>query len=128
MLIMAPVSAGELLDKITILRVKALRLGNPDKLRNVQYELRELEAISEQHIVTSKQIADLMEELYYVNPELWDIEDGKRDAERRQAFDDRFIKLARDVYLKNDLRARIKKEINLLTGSAIVEEKSHHEF
>jgi hypothetical protein len=125
MLILAPVSAGELLDKITILRVKQTRITDPAKLGNVRYELAQLEAIAARHIAASPELDALVERLHGINAELWDIEDGKRDAERRHDFGAHFIALARAVYLKNDLRARIKKDINLLLGSKIVEEKSY---
>jgi hypothetical protein len=76
----------------------------------------------------SPELVFLFEELHEVNAELWDIEEGKREAERSQSFDDRFVQLARLVYKKNDRRAKLKKDINLLLGSEVVEEKSHVEF
>ncbi len=125
MAIMAPVSAGELVDKITILRLKAERIGDPAKAANVRRELDLLEAVSARELSASEDLAALTLELAQINAALWDIEDGKRDCERRQDFGPAFIELARAVYLQNDRRAEIKRRINALTGSTIVEEKSY---
>ncbi len=125
MLIRAPVSAGELLDKITILRVKIDRFDDAAKLRNVCHELDLLERIASDNFEISPELAPLVDELHEVNAELWDIEEGKREAERTQTFDDHFIHLARLVYKRNDRRAKLKKDINILLGSEVVEEKSH---
>ncbi|MCP4383273.1 MAG: hypothetical protein GY798_17955 [Hyphomicrobiales bacterium] len=125
MLIHVPVSVGEFFDKITILRIKAERLTDPGKLENVLFELGELEAIAKSKIQPSPQLGALVARLHAVNVDLWEIEDAKRAAEREKRFDADFITLARSVYQKNDLRARLKKEINLLLGSRIVEEKEH---
>ena len=101
-------------------------MTNDDKLANVRHELSHLRKIAAQHFPTiSPELARLSEDLHKVNAELWDIEDGKRKAEAEQCFDSFFIELARSVYKKNDLRARLKREVNDLLGSAIVEEKSH---
>ena len=124
MLIHIPVSAGELIDKITILRVKADRIGAA-KRPNVVRELRLLEAVMEEALPPSPKLAALAGRLAEVNARLWDIEEGKRDCERRGAFGPEFVDLARAVYLENDRRAAIKREINELTGSEIVEEKSY---
>lgn len=124
MLVKAPVSVGELFDKITILRIKAGRLSDPGQLANVRRELAELEAIAA-GIPTSPELDALIARLQAVNDGLWDVEDGKRAHEREGRFDADFIALARRVYRENDLRAAIKREINLLTGSTLVEEKSH---
>ena len=121
---MAPVSVGELIDKITILRIKTQQLTDVDKLKNVESELQlltELRDNCQLHI----EVDDLETLLYRVNRELWDIENFKRLCEESQKFDTDFIEAARNVYLKNDLRALIKKKINQVSGSTIVEEKSY---
>jgi len=128
MSIMAPISAGELVDKITILRVKAARIGDPAKEANVRKELAMLEAIAADALPASADIDRLTGELAEVNAALWDIEDGKRDCERRQDFGDRFVALARSVYIENDRRAAIKRAINEAAGSDIVEEKSYRPY
>lgn len=122
--ILAPVSAGELIDKITILRVKVERIA-ADKRANVAHELARLETIASHALTPSPDLASLTAELQAVNAGLWDVEDGKRDCERRQDFGPDFIALARRVYRENDLRAAIKRRINDLVGSSIVEEKSY---
>jgi hypothetical protein len=126
--LLAPVSAGELIDKITILRIKADRIGDPAKVANVRRELELLEAIAAQHLDASAELAALTADLLAVNAGLWDVEDAKRDCERRQDFGPDFIALARRVYRDNDRRAAIKRDINTLTGSEIVEEKSHKPY
>ncbi|HET9160445.1 MAG TPA: DUF6165 family protein [Caulobacteraceae bacterium] len=128
MSIMAPISAGELVDKITILRVKAERIGDPAKEANVRKELAMLEAIAADALPASAEIERLTGELAQVNGALWDIEDGKRDCERRQDFGDRFVQLARSVYIENDRRAAIKRAINEAAGSDIIEEKSYKAY
>jgi hypothetical protein len=128
MSIMAPISAGELVDKITILRVKAERIGDAAKEANVRNELAMLEAIAAQALPAGAAIEELTRELAEVNAALWDIEDGKRDCERRQDFGDRFVALARSVYIENDRRAAIKRAINEAAGSDIVEEKSYKPY
>ncbi len=128
MAILAPISAGELIDKITILRVKAERIGDAAKEANVRKELALLEATARQHLPPSAEIDRLTAELTAVNGALWDIEDGKRDCERRQDFGPDFVALARRVYIDNDQRAAIKRAINLAAGSEIVEEKSYKPY
>ena len=125
MSIMAPISAGELVDKITILRNKADRIGDPAKEANVRKELAMLEALADEALPKTPEIEWLTAELSQVNIALWDIEDGKRDCERRGDFGDRFVQLARSVYVENDRRAAIKRAINEAAGSDIVEEKSY---
>ena len=125
MSIMAPISAGELVDKITILRNKAERIGDPAKEANVRRELAMLEAIAEGALPKTPEIERLTAELAQVNAALWDIEDGKRECERRGDFGDGFVELARSVYIQNDRRAAIKRAINEAAGSEIVEEKSY---
>ena len=128
MSLLIPVSAGELIDKITILRVKAERIGDPAKEANVRKELALLETVCVQTIGGVEGLDPLTAELLAVNAALWDIEDGKRDCERRQDFGPAFIALARSVYIENDRRAAIKRRINDLTGSDIVEEKSYQPY
>ena len=128
MSLLIPVSAGELIDKITILRVKADRIGDPTKEANVRKELALLETVCVQTIGGVQGLDPLTAELFEVNAALWDIEDGKRDCERRQDFGPAFIALARSVYIENDRRAAIKRRINDLTGSDIVEEKSYQPY
>jgi hypothetical protein len=126
--IRVPVSPGELLDKITILRIKSQRMTDPAKLSNVRLELRSLEdtwnASAYANINVDPDVATLLE----VNERLWVIEDDIRDKERAQAFDAEFIRLARAVYVENDERAAIKRRINSKLGSSIVEEKSYREY
>ena len=128
MSLLIPVSAGELIDKITILRVKSERIGDPAKEANVRKELALLEKVCVQTIGAIEGLGPLTAELFAVNAALWDIEDGKRDCERRQDFGPAFIALARSVYIENDRRAAIKRRINDLTGSDIVEEKSYQPY
>lgn len=125
MKLLIPVSAGELIDKITILRVKAERIGDPVREANVRRELALLEAIRAEFLGSLDGLAPLMAELLAVNAGLWDVEDGKRDCERRQDFGPAFVALARSVYLENDRRAALKRRIDELAGSDLVEEKSH---
>lgn len=119
-----PVSIGELFDKITILKIKAVRMSNAGQLENVRRELEGLEAVAA-GVPTSAGLDALVARLQAINDALWDVEDGKRAHEREGRFDAAFIELARRVYRENDQRAAVKREINLLTGSALVEEKSH---
>jgi hypothetical protein len=119
-----PVSVGELVDKVTILNIKNLLISDPEKLDNIQRELQALLAILSE-LPLSQQIRELQCQLQLVNMELWLIEDYKRACERNQDFGDAFVNSARQVYLKNDIRASIKRQINHLTGSDIVEEKSY---
>ena len=126
--ILAPISAGELIDKITILRVKAQRIGDPAKAANVRKELALLEATAAAELAASAQLDALTADLQAVNAALWDIEDGKRDCERRQDFGPAFVALARRVYIDNDRRAALKRAINDAAGSEIVEEKSYQPY
>lgn len=126
--IIVPVSFGELLDKISILQIKAERMTDPAKLANVHKELSALERTWMQHPAAGGDIALLRAQLKAVNERLWDIEDEVRVKEKAQAFDDEFVRLARSVYFENDERARVKKEINLALGSAYVEEKSYQDY
>lgn len=121
------VSIGEILDKISILEIKKARINSEEKLENIQNEWWELWPLYEK-LVTTDEVAWRYAELKSVNEQLWEIEDEIREWEERQHFGDRFIELARLVYITNDRRARIKKEINRLTGSKIVEEKSYKQY
>jgi hypothetical protein len=124
MLINIPVSVGELFDKITILRIKAARLSDVGQVANVRRELEALEAAAAD-VPASPELDALVARLQAINDALWDVEDGKRAHEQEGRFDAGFIELARRVYKENDQRAAIKREINTLTGSTLVEEKSH---
>ena len=108
-MINVPISPGELLDKISILRIKQGRLTDPVKLENVAHELKLLEEVERAELTGKADYASLFEQLLAVNAKLWDIEEGKRDCERRRSFGDDFIALARAVYLENDHRARLKR-------------------
>ena len=126
--ILVEVSPGELLDKITILEIKLKKMTDASKLKNVQVELDCLNQAKSNFINTSAEITGLMDKLRDVNQKLWDIEDDIRDHESQKQFGDSFIQLARQVYKTNDVRAALKKEINLLLGSMIVEEKSYKDY
>jgi hypothetical protein len=122
------VSPGELLDKITILRIKSQRMNDPAKVANVRRELHDLQATWGASAFAKINIEADVNALLRVNERLWDIEDDIRDKERAQAFDAEFIRLARAVYFENDERAAIKRRINAALGSSIVEEKSYREY
>ena len=123
--IRVPISPGELLDKITILRIKSTRMSDPQKLANVRSELQVLEETWHGSNYAKAGIAADTNALLEVNERLWVIEDDIRHKERAQAFDAEFIRLARAVYIENDERAAIKRRINLKLGSTIIEEKSY---
>jgi hypothetical protein len=123
--LLAPVSPGELIDKLTILDIKARRITDPAKLANVRAELGVLTRCWAESPFGKADIEADRAALLAVNERLWVIEDDIRDKERAKAFDARFIELARAVYIQNDDRAAIKKRINVALGSAIVEEKSY---
>ena len=126
--ILVPVSFGELLDKIAILQIKSERMTDAAKLANVRNELTALETTWEAHPASRQDIDALRADLKAVNERLWVIEDDIRLQEKAQAFDAEFIRLARAVYFENDIRARVKKDINLALGSAYVEEKSYQDY
>jgi hypothetical protein len=123
--ILAPVSIGELIDKITILEIKAERITDPGKLRNVATELAGLRAIRSQAGLDAPDMEPHARELRLLNTALWEIEDEIRELEARKDFGTRFVALARSVYQTNDKRAGVKNRINQTFGSAIVEEKSY---
>lgn len=126
--ISVPVSPGELLDKITILRIKSNRMSDAQKLANVRNELKVLEETWSASPYAKSDIAADVNALLQVNERLWVIEDDIRGKERAQEFDVEFIRLARAVYVENDARAAIKQRINLKLGSTIVEEKSYAKY
>ena len=125
MIVLAPISVGELIDKITILKIKSTLITDSDKLINIEKELQSLEELKDELNLDLDSVEPLQSQLYKVNLELWHIENYKRECEKNQTFGDDFVNTARQVYLKNDLRAKIKKDINILVGSTIVEEKSY---
>ncbi|EDM46286.1 DUF6165 family protein [Marinobacter algicola] len=126
--IKVPVSFGEVLDKITILEIKSERIADAEKVKNVRLELDELSATWNEAVQEQEAIADLREQLKAVNEALWEIEDDIRDQEAAQDFGAKFIELARAVYVTNDKRAAIKKDVNLALGSRFVEEKSYQDY
>jgi len=124
--ILAEISAGELIDKITILEIKKKKIHDEKKLKDVEKELSSLSDTFKESILDPSKIEPLIEKLKTINLKLWDIENGKRLAEKNNNFDEKFIKLARDVYKNNDERSKIKLEINDVLGSNIKEIKSHY--
>ena len=126
--ILVPVSFGELLDKIAILQIKSERIADAGKLANVRNELEALTTTWMAHSAAQQDLVELRATLKAVNERLWDIEDDIRDCERRQDFGPEFVRLARAVYHENDLRARVKKDINQALGSSYVEEKSYQDY
>jgi hypothetical protein len=126
--IKVPISPGELLDKITILRIKSRRMTDPQKLANVRLELHALEEIWENSAPAGIDVQSDVRALLEVNERLWVIEDDIRDKERAQAFDAEFIRLARAVYIENDERAAVKRRLNVSLGSDLVEEKSYSDY
>ncbi|MGC8517164.1 MAG: DUF6165 family protein [Steroidobacteraceae bacterium] len=125
--ILVPISPGELLDKITILRIKAARIEDATKLANVRLELELLER-TWRDACGSADVAAEERALQAVNERLWDIEDRIRAKEATRTFDAHFIELARSVYIENDERAAVKKRINLALGSRLLEEKSYQAY
>ncbi|MFI4869183.1 MAG: DUF6165 family protein [Steroidobacterales bacterium] len=126
--VLVPISPGELLDKITILRIKSVRIEDAGKLGNVRRELALLEQNWRQAVSAPAELAGDEAELERVNTQLWDIEDRIREHESQRRFDAGFIELARAVYLRNDERAAIKRRINRKLRSVIVEEKSYQPY
>jgi hypothetical protein len=126
--VLIEVGPGELIDKITILRIKSERMSDAGKLANVRHELDVLEKARAENLADGADLRRLEADLKAVNEALWVIEDDIRQCEADKDFGPAFIELARSVYKQNDRRAALKKEINLLTGSSIVEEKSYTEF
>lgn len=133
MIIDIPSSVGELVDKSTIIHIKTMRIDDPNKLKNVWEESKHLyslycKVVSGLDTEIHTALNDLHKKLLAVNEIIWDIEDGIRDCERNKDFGPKFIEFARGVYHNNDERARLKKEINLLLGSVIIEEKSYTDY
>jgi len=123
-----PISVGELIDKITILKIKQQKASDEQKLANINRELSELETIWVKDKLPELDISDLFDQLTQVNEALWDIEDDIRAKEAANTFDHEFIQLARSVYKQNDRRAALKKEINVRSGSTLVEEKLYQKY
>ena len=126
MIVEAPISLGELVDKITILRIKNRNITDPLKLENVQKELVLLSGVLSK--AGAPDILLEFQSLENINAELWDIEDKIRVKESKKEFDQEFIELARSVYITNDKRAKVKKDINLKVRSNLVEEKSYEQY
>lgn len=122
------VSHGEVIDKITILQIKVERITNPDKLENVRRELSVLAKVWTEHVCSSPRLDALIADLKHVNESLWEVEDLLRQKESEGVFDAKFIELARKVYFTNDKRAALKREINELLGSTLVEEKDYVDY
>ena len=126
--IIVPVSSGELIDKISILKIKKNKITNKSKLRNIKKELFLLNKIYKNNFQKNKKILLYEKKLININKKLWDIEDKIRLLESKRNFNQEFIKLARSVYINNDKRSEIKKKINTLTGSHLIEEKSYKSY
>ena len=122
-------SNGELLDKLSILELKQKNILNEKKLANVKVEFEELNPLA---LIIFKENSPIISELYLklsqINAKLWKIEDDIRQCEREKSFDSKFVQLARDVYYTNDIRSELKKEINILTKSGLIEEKSYEDY
>ena len=129
MKILAEISVGELFDKITILNIKLKKINDPEKLKNIKTELEVLIEQSNKIILDNKEALNKnVQKLQAINEMLWDIENIKRECEANKDFGENFIKISRDVHFKNDIRASIKKEINLLSDSKITEEKEYSKY
>ena len=129
MKILAEISVGELFDKITILNIKTQKIHDSEKLLNIEKELNFLNHQTSNINVKDQELLNRnIEKLQLINEELWDIENYKRECEANKDFGEKFIQLSRDVHFKNDIRAQLKKEINLLTDSTVVEEKEYSKY
>jgi len=128
MSVLIEVSYGELIDKITILEIKAAQVKDPIKLNNVQHELKKLISVLQGQIRPDAGLDELTAQLSRVNGTLWNVEDRLRDKERDKEFDGNFIELARSVYKLNDERARIKRDLNTMLKSEVVEEKNYRPY
>jgi Family of unknown function (DUF6165) len=126
--IVIPVPPGELVDKITILEIKAQRLTDTTKLRNVRRELNLLCSVRERELPRDSRLTDLQQQLMEVNAAIWDLENAIRRCEANSNFGEEFVAIARRVYERNDRRAQLKREINLYLGSDLMEEKSYREL
>ena len=128
MVVKIPVSWGELFDKLTILEIKQARIDDPRKLENIGRELEALQGVCRTSQLPGAPLQELVEELQRTNEALWEIEDDIRGCERSKDFSERFIELARSVYRTNDRRAELKRKINRLLGSELIEEKSYKAY
>ena len=126
--IFSEISAGELMDKITILEIKKVKITDPEKQVIINKELNSLHSTYQTSLTPSPELQEQITKLKIINLKLWDIEEGKRECERQKDFGDSFVKLARSVYIENDNRAKIKAEINRLTNSTISEVKSYKAY
>jgi hypothetical protein len=126
--ILVEVAPGEMVDKITILAIKSERMEGAEKLANVRHELDILSSMRDKEIPSSPELSELTAKLKAVNEALWKIEDDIRDCEAAKDFSQTFVDLARAVYITNDQRANLKREINVLLGSNIIEEKSYKPY
>ena len=124
----APISLGELIDKITILRIKFNKINSNEAQKNIRLELEKLEQILNKTMLIDSNLKNFEVKLSNINQSLWDIEDQLREKEKEKKFDKKFISLARMVYFKNDERAKIKRMINKSFGSELVEEKSYTQY
>ena len=129
MKILAEISVGELFDKITILNIKLKKINDPMKLKNVKTELDSLKEQSNKiNLTDNETLKKYVQKLQDINEELWDIENNKRECEANKDFGEKFIEISRNVHFKNDIRASVKKEINLLSDSKINEEKEYSKY
>ncbi|MEO5617291.1 MAG: DUF6165 family protein [Candidatus Eisenbacteria bacterium] len=128
MALLVPTSPGDFLDKLTILEIKAERIRDAAKLENVRRELTALGATWAASPLAARDVAALVAELREVNAKLWEIEDAIREKEAARTFDAEFIELARSVYRTNDRRAALKRELNVMLGSDLIEEKSYARY
>ncbi len=129
MKILAEISVGELFDKITILNIKLKKINDPEKLKNVKTELDFLKEQSNKiNLKDNETLKKYVQKLQDINEELWDIENNKRECEANKDFGEKFIEISRNVHFKNDIRASVKKEINLLSDSKINEEKEYSKY
>ena len=129
MKILAEISVGELFDKITILNIKLKKINAPKKLKNVKTELDSLKEQSNKiNLKDNVTLKKYGQKLQDINEELWDIENNKRECEANKDFGEKFIEISRNVHFKNDIRASVKKEINLLSDSKINEEKEYSKY
>ena len=126
--LLVPVSPSELLDKMTILEIKSERINDTKKVMNVRHELELLSKVWSDFVTEDKVITNLRQQLKTINEKLWEIEDDIRNEEQQNRFGKEFIELARAVYITNDKRAQIKKDVNLYLGSEIFEEKSYKDY
>lgn len=128
MKIKTAISVGELLDKISILKIKSKKITNKEKLLNISIELSELMSVCDEELSSYKNCNEMIDELEFINTELWEIEDEIRKQENKKDFNEKFIALARSVYITNDKRFDIKNKINQECGSIIKEEKSYEQY